>query len=131
MVLTKQDIDRLIPYWRPEPEKEYNHVCLGNWHVKTDNFGKDVLAFDVLIVDNELYRPAKEFTTGSSSLIRQLWPIIEGAQARGDAEIFISLKQTGKKYLVFDISQNLKRAILSHRVNLHETQAPIPEQSVR
>ena len=111
MVLTRQDIERLIPYWRPEPEKEYNYICLSDWRVKTDNFGKEVLSMNVQVVESETFRPPKDFSTGSASLIRQLWPIIEAAQLRGDNDIFISLKHTGKKYQVYDISEHLRKRV--------------------
>lgn len=108
-ILTQNDIDQLIPYWKPEPDTEYNNVVLADWRVRINkNFNKQELSFNVPLVDNVSFAPPKEFNTSNSGFIKQVWPIIQRAQAEGRTEIYLSIKVTAKKYLIFDKAPQLK-----------------------
>ena len=109
-LLTQENIDRLIPYWKPEEGVEYNNVCMGDWRIKTNkNFNKEELCLSVHIVDGLNFNPPKDFSTSSAALIKQLWPIIDRAQKEGRAEIYVSMKLAGKKYAVFDLAPKLRQ----------------------
>lgn len=117
-ILTAKDIDALIPYWKPEPEVEYNNVVLSDWNIKLNkNFNKRELSFLVQLVDNQAFNPPKEFNTGNAGFIKQVWPIIEKAQREGRNEIFLSMKLSQKKYLLFDNAPQLKKIISGVKLN--------------
>lgn len=108
-MITELDVERVLPYWKPEQDKEYQTIVFTDWDLKKNNFGDEVLVLSTLQVNNIVFQKPKEFNSKSYSFITQIWPIIDRAQRENRAEIYVCLKFTGKKYILFDIIDHVKK----------------------